>query len=135
LRRAVERRAVVIKGTVQRVGLRPFACPLASELRLGGFVRNQSGSVHIEVEGDPPQLDRFLDEVSYHPPRLAHLDDLSWEPGPPEGDQELRVDESLKDDSRYIRIAPGVATSVACRSELFDPANRLLDSVDSRTTP
>jgi hydrogenase maturation factor HypF (carbamoyltransferase family) len=91
--------------------------------------------VPIEVEGVPPQLGRFLDEVSHHSPRLAHAEDLSWELRPPKGDRESRVDESLKDDSRYLRIAPDVATCVASRSELSDPRNRLLEAVDSRTTP
>jgi len=120
----VERRAVVITGTVQGVGFRPFVYRLASELRLGGFVRNQSGSVHIEVEGDPPQLDRFLDEVSQHPPNLARVEELSWERRPPIGDRDFRVDDSRDDGVRQIRVAPDVATCAACRAELFDPANR-----------
>ena len=106
----MERRAVVIKGTVQGVGFRPFVYRLASELRLCGFVRNQSGSVHIEVEGDSPQLDRFLEEVTRHPPRLAHVEDLSWQSCEPRGEQDFRVDESLADDSHSIRVSPDVAT-------------------------
>jgi hydrogenase maturation protein HypF len=120
----VERRAVVVKGTVQGVGFRPFIYRLASELRLAGFVRNQSGSVHIEVEGDLPQLDRFVAEIAAHPPRLAHVEDLTWELRPLRGDRGFRVDESRSDGPRNIRVSPDVSTCGSCRTELFDPDNR-----------
>ena len=52
---------------------------LASRLQLGGYVKNQTGSVLIEVEGEAPSLDRFLTELAREPPPLALIDHLSWE--------------------------------------------------------
>jgi hydrogenase maturation protein HypF len=120
----VERRAVVVRGIVQGVGFRPYVYRLATHLGLGGFVRNQSGSVLIEIEGDPPQLDRFLEEVSARPPRLAQVDDLSWEPRSPEGDQAFRVEESRSGPPRDIAVAADVAMCGSCRAELRDPNDR-----------
>src|SRR4026209_126477 len=54
----MERRAIAVHGTVQGVGFRPFVYALASRLDLGGFVRNDLGSVWIEVEGQPGSLDQ-----------------------------------------------------------------------------
>ena len=69
----MERRAIVIRGIVQGVGFRPFVYNLAGRLRLGGFVRNRTGSIFIEAEGESPDLDQFLAELAG---RLPHLDQL-----------------------------------------------------------
>ena len=52
----MERRAIVIRGVVQGVGFRPFVYALARKFGVGGFVKNQTGSVWIEVEGRPRLL-------------------------------------------------------------------------------
>jgi hydrogenase maturation protein HypF len=109
---------------VQGVGFRPFVYRLASSLHLGGFVRNQSGKVQIEIEGDAPTLDRFLEEVRFRPPRLAHIEDVIWSPQPLQGEQAFRVDESRDDGLRDTIIAADVATCQACRQELLDPTDR-----------
>ena len=56
----MDRRAIAISGIVQGVGFRPFVHGLATRLRLSGFIRNVTGGVLIEVEGEPQVLDRFL---------------------------------------------------------------------------
>ena len=79
----MERRAIVVRGIVQGVGFRPFVYNLAARLRLHGFVRNQTGSLLIEVEGEPPALERFLADLTDRPPPLAQIEHLSWERRPP----------------------------------------------------
>ena len=59
----MERRAIVVYGTVQGVGFRPFVHDLASRLALDGFVKNHAGNVLIEVEGETEPLDQFLEAV------------------------------------------------------------------------
>ena len=54
-----ERRTLLISGAVQGVGFRPFVYRLASELGLGGYVRNESGRVCVEAEGPRVQLDEL----------------------------------------------------------------------------
>ena len=66
----MERRAIAIQGTVQGVGFRPFVYSLACDLQLGGFVRNQTGGVKIEVEGEGALLDQFLSRLVANPPPL-----------------------------------------------------------------
>jgi hydrogenase maturation protein HypF len=75
----VERRAILVRGIVQGVGSRLFVYNLARRLHLGGFVRNQTGSLRIEVEGDTPSPECFLAELAGKPPPLAQIEHLSWE--------------------------------------------------------
>ena len=48
---------ISVCGVVQGVGFRPFVYRLAQDYNLKGWVRNTSGSVEIEVEGDEESLE------------------------------------------------------------------------------
>ena len=71
---SIVRASVRVEGVVQGVGFRPFVHGLATRLGLGGFVRNRAGGVLIELEGEPPALERLLDELTTRPPPLAKID-------------------------------------------------------------
>lgn len=120
----MDRRAIAICGIVQGVGFRPYVYGLATRLRLRGFIRNVSGGVLIEVEGDPHTLDHFLDELTAQPPPLARIDELSWSRRPARGDHAFRIESSERDDDSPIFISPDVATCDDCLAELFDPTDR-----------
>ena len=50
-----------VTGKVQGVGFRFFAQSVADNLQLSGWVRNDSdGSVELEAQGLPQQLEQFL---------------------------------------------------------------------------
>lgn len=49
--RAPERRRLLLEGSVQGVGLRPFVHALARQMDLTGFVQNGASGVVIEVQG------------------------------------------------------------------------------------
>ena len=74
----MDRRAIAVSGIVQGVGFRPFVIDLATRFGLNGFVRNQTGGVLIEVEGESDSLDRFLGELTSRPPPLARIDEVRW---------------------------------------------------------
>jgi hydrogenase maturation protein HypF len=120
----MERRAILIQGIVQGVGFRPFVHGLASRLQLCGFVKNQQGSVLIEVEGEPSSLDSFVAELSGRPPPLALIEHLSWEQRAPQGEHVFRIEHSEADTTTPIFISPDVATCADCLRELLDPADR-----------
>jgi hydrogenase maturation protein HypF len=119
----MERRAIAIQGIVQGVGFRPFVHGLATRLALNGFVRNRSGGVWIEVEGERGSLDSFLAELQTHPPPLAQIARLDWETQPPRGDQHFHI-ETSQVDAGPVFIGPDVATCDACLQELFSPKDR-----------
>lgn len=120
----VERRAVTVRGIVQGVGFRPYVHALASRLDLCGFVRNQSGTVRIEIEGTSTSVKRFLLELVGHAPPLAHIDQVLWEPLTAVGDHDFRIEPSESDASGSVFVAPDIATCDECLVELFDPADR-----------
>lgn len=120
----MNRRAIVVSGTVQGVGFRPFVYEIATRLGLGGFVRNQAGDVFIELEGGIRALDRFLDELMSRPPPLARIDGVAWVAVEPLGDQHFRIEPSEADCSGPVFVAPDIATCADCLRELFDPGDR-----------
>ncbi len=120
----MERRAIEIGGIVQGVGFRPFVHRLASQLHLQGFVKNRTGGVVIEVEGETDSLERFCDELTNRPPPLAHVDRISWEAIPAKGEGLFRIEASETDRTSQYFISPDVATCSACLRELLDPADR-----------
>jgi hydrogenase maturation protein HypF len=120
----MERRAIVVRGIVQGVGFRPFVHNLATRLGLGGHVKNQSGTVLIEIEGEPPALDSFLVELAHRPPPLAHIEDISWEQRSPQGEWRFHIDNSEADGSSPVFISPDVATCPECLAEMLGPHDR-----------
>ncbi len=51
---------LVIRGTVQRVGFRPFVHRTARALGLTGWVRNTRDAVHVELQGDDDAVRSFM---------------------------------------------------------------------------
>src|SRR4051812_4674565 len=93
-RTLMDRRTIAVSGVVQGVGFRPFVFGLASRFGLHGFVKNQTGGVLIEVEGDDRSLDQFLAELMSHPPPLAQIDEVSCISRLPRGDPGFRIEAS-----------------------------------------
>ncbi len=120
----MERRAITIVGIVQGVGFRPYVYRLASQFALYGFVKNNSGDVEIEVEGDLQNLDRFCAELPRDPPPLARIERLSWTPRPPRGELDFRIEGSESVKSGPIFFSPDVATCDDCLREMNDPLDR-----------
>ena len=69
-----ERRRFAVHGVVQGVGFRPFVWNLASRMQLSGWVRNTSGAVVIEVEGEAPMIETFATALGSDAPRLARVE-------------------------------------------------------------
>ncbi|HEY8503462.1 MAG TPA: Sua5/YciO/YrdC/YwlC family protein, partial [Gemmataceae bacterium] len=120
----MERRTIAVRGTVQGVGFRPFVYALAARLNLRGLVRNQTGGVRIEVEGDAHSLDAFLAELTNRPPPLARIEHLSWDRQAPRGDAAFRIQPSEASPHGPVFVAPDAATCDDCLAELFDPPDR-----------
>src|SRR3712207_9027172 len=74
-----ERREISVRGIVQGVGFRPFVYALARQHGLAGLVRNDAEGVHIEVEGAPEELERFVRALKEDAPPLAVIEALSWQ--------------------------------------------------------
>jgi len=64
---------ITVRGVVQGVGFRPFVYGLACRHSLVGWVRNTSGSVEIEVEGEAESVDTFVTALENEAPPRARL--------------------------------------------------------------
>ena len=122
----VQRRVIAVEGIVQGVGFRPYVHRLAAANALSGFVRNDSGGVFIDIEGDAGSVDEFCRLLITTPPALATIARVLIEPAAPRSYDGFRIASS--DDARPGRIAAAMpadaATCDACLAELFDPRDR-----------
>ncbi len=119
-----QRFAVTVRGTVQGVGFRPFVYRLARRHSLNGWVRNSTGPVEIQVEGDSGELTEFLTSLRREAPPLARIESLDYLPMPPRGDDRFMIEESLRRPEDLSRVPPDAATCADCLRELFDPSDR-----------
>lgn len=119
-----QRKAITIHGVVQGVGFRPFVYRLASQLQLQGFVRNHSGGVQMEIEGERSAIEQFLVALQNHPPTLSRIDRLQCRSLPVTHETGFRIEDSERERSSQISLSPDIATCAACLQDLFDPADR-----------
>lgn len=72
---------LVVKGDVQGVSFRGFTLQCAEQNGITGYVKNQrDGSVLIEAEGDPHNIERFIVECRQGS-KYAEIEDLTVEEG------------------------------------------------------
>jgi len=110
-----------VRGAVQGVGFRPFAYGMARRLELGGFVRNDSDGVLIEVEG--PRAAEFVIRLRSETPPLAHIDAIEIDNIAAIGESGFQIARSAQGAMR-TRIPADAATCEACLDDLFDPRSR-----------
>ncbi|MGW2719323.1 carbamoyltransferase HypF [Streptomyces sp. NPDC001492] len=118
------RRRVVVRGTVQGVGFRPFVHRLATELALAGFVSNTASGVLIEVEGPPDGVARFCGLLAAEPPPLAVVTGVGVEDLPATGADDAFTIRATERSTGRTLLPPDTATCEDCLRELADPADR-----------
>jgi len=120
---ARERLRVRCRGAVQGVGFRPFVFRLATDLRLGGWVRNGPDGVVIEVEGAPTDVRAFTERLPAELPPLARLEDVAAEALIATGEAEFRVAETEEGQRRRALVPPDSRLCADCAGEMADPAD------------
>ncbi len=116
---------VRVTGTVQGVGFRPFVFRLASELGVGGWVRNDERGVLLEAEAAPGAVGELLDRLRGEAPSLAEVESVSVAEAAVEGAaSEFRIAESSGGGEPQAAVSPDSATCARCLAEVLDPADR-----------
>ncbi len=120
----LKRLRVEIRGAVQGVGFRPFVYRLAQDLRLPGWVINDSRGVQVEVEGEEKVLLSFVERLEKeHPPHsVLHSIDTSWLE--PEGFVDFEIRHSQEAGVKSVVMLPDLATCSDCLAEVTDPEDR-----------
>ena len=115
---------VRLDGAVQGVGFRPWVYRLAHRCNLGGWVKNFSGGVWIEVEGPPDRLENFLHRLKTECPPPARIHGLETFRLEPAGRETFEIRESETQGPPSSVVLPDLATCGDCLRELRDPADR-----------
>ncbi len=113
-----------VRGVVQGVGFRPFIYRLAQAHNLKGLVRNTSGNVEIEVEGDEEALDNFLSDLEAKAPPIARIEEVKAAFYSAKGYTDFKICQSLSQEGKYQLISPDIATCEDCKREIFSPTDR-----------
>jgi len=114
-------RHLLVCGTVQGVGFRPFIYRLAIEHRVTGWVRNHIGGVDIHAEGDPDDLEAFETKIRNDYPPAASITSLRSMPTTPESFTRFEIHTSDHEGTPTTRISSDLAMCEDCRRELNDP--------------
>jgi hydrogenase maturation protein HypF len=120
----IERISIVIRGSVQGVGFRPFVYRVATELGLNGWVLNSQQGVFIEAEGIHNVLTNFLFRLQKETPPRAFIQSLEFSFLDPIGFSSFEIRTSDDTGTKSTVLAPDIATCNDCYHEIFDPTNR-----------
>ena len=120
----VEGRRILVRGTVQGVGFRPWIYRLAVEEGLSGRVRNDARGVTIEAFGSPEALDALVRRLGQEAPPAALIREVLEVLIPAEPLPGFTIVPSEGDGARRVSIPPDLATCPQCLREVQDPADR-----------
>jgi hydrogenase maturation protein HypF len=121
---ARRRLRVCVHGVVQGVGFRPFVYTTAAALGLSGSVRNDTSGAVVEVEGDPAEIELFLQQLRDHPPPLAVVESIETHDIPPIGGTGFAIADTSRSGGGRTLASPDVAMCADCAAEQRDPSNR-----------
>jgi hydrogenase maturation protein HypF len=120
----MQARRLLVRGTVQGVGFRPFVARLAQLHSLAGWVLNAHHGVEIHVEGTAPDIAAFTRALETQAPPAAHVEGLDLREVSPNGFDAFLIRDSQRTDSPTARISVDLPVCVECLQEMFDPAAR-----------
>ena len=117
--------AMLVRGTVQGVGFRPFVRRAALARGLTGWVQNCRDAVRLEVQGPDDAVASFAHALESELPPPAHIDALERELRPERDELAFRIVESAVGTSPSAALLPpDLATCPACMAETRDPRDR-----------
>lgn len=121
-----EGRRFVLGGRVQGLGVRPTFFHLATELGLGGTVRNTQRGVEIELEGARDALDRFERRLPGALPAGACVSRLHVETFVPIGRKQFMIVKEPAHGPLAARVPEDRAVCSTCAQEIDEISDRRL---------
>jgi len=119
-----ERRRLIIHGTVQGTGFRPFVYRLAMMNGLHGWVQNNGAGVIIEVEGHKQDIAVFISLLHAKKPTHVLIDHFESIPLALRNDKDFKIIQSNNVDEISATILPDLAVCADCLREMSNPADR-----------
>ncbi len=119
------RTKILVRGTVQGVGFRPYVYSLAKRGGLRGQVLNNESGVVIDLEGEHEAIDHFVTELRKTPPALSNIESVLRQDGIVDVPfKDFHILPSRSNGSARLPIAPDTAVCDECLVEMFDPGDR-----------
>lgn len=115
---------ILVAGTVQGVGFRPFAYRLARRLGLDGWVANTTEGLLVEAEGTKENLNAFAERLIDEAPDSSRIERVARQTIPATGERGFHIRTSLARGPRYPSVPPDLAICADCSRELSDPRDR-----------
>ncbi len=109
---------LVIRGTVQGVGFRPFVHRAARARGLTGWVRNSRDGVQIEIQGHDDAVRSFTHALEHELPAPAVIRTVEQTSLPLREETSFRILESDEGGAAAPVVPPDLATCSACRDEV-----------------
>ncbi len=122
-----QRVEILVRGTVQGVGFRPFIYNLAARFCISGTVTNSCDGVVITAESEEKSLQLFIKAIRDEAPPLARITSLESRSLPPSteaGEGSFAILPSVSGTSASTAIPPDIALCSDCLGELLDPGDR-----------
>ena len=119
----MRRLAVIVEGTVQGVGFRPFIHAAATARGLSGWVRNAADALRLEVEGPDREIEGFL-EALRSPPSAARVERIEARELPIQSRSGFQILESAHDARPRPTLPADQAVCAECAAEMDDPEAR-----------
>jgi hydrogenase maturation protein HypF len=116
---------LLVKGTVQGVGFRPFVYRIARAGNLCGQVANSPAGVVIEVCGTCADIQHFCRQLRTEAPPLAQIDSITVEKvAAIDHPQDFRIVTSTTNCVTETLVPVDISICADCSHELTSPGNR-----------
>ncbi len=115
---------ILIKGTVQGVGFRPFVYQTAQKFGLFGEVLNSSLGVEIILNAAKEELELFLNELKTNLPPLAKIDLIEVKEIEFKKFCDFKIVQTKENNIKTALLPPDISICKECEKELFDKSNR-----------
>lgn len=113
---------ILVKGTVQGVGFRPFVYALAKEMGFNGFVKNTPRGVDIHIEGKS-DASVFVKRLQEESPPNSRILNVIVQTGDSKGYSDFSIQVTSEGDASVF-APPDLFTCRDCLREMFDPTDR-----------
>jgi hydrogenase maturation protein HypF len=120
----IEALHIIVRGTVQGVGFRPFVARLAEAYRLTGWVRNADRGVEIHVEGLRAAIDAFAHGIQSEAPPAACVVAIDAEDTATTGLDRFLIRDSERRGTPTVRMSVDLPVCDQCLEEMLDERSR-----------
>ncbi len=116
---------IQVRGLVQGVGFRPFIYRIASGNNLNGWVENRNDGVVIHVEGNEPDIKKFLTDFEAKAPPVSSIQSIKRTAAEFTGFTGFDIVKSSDVSEEITQISPDIAVCSDCLQDMKQQVHRV----------